>query len=69
MIIAGLYVLGQKFTLFQGSLCIEWLKLNCELGFLQSVNPDKNDAVLALKNMLGLGSFQDLGLGEVFLSW
>lgn len=69
MIVTGLYILCQELTLFQGSLRIEWLELYCELGFLQSVNPDKDDAVLTLEDMLGLGSFEDLGLSEVFLAW
>mgnify|MGYP006928792493 FL=1 len=38
-----------------------------ELGLLQSINPDENDAVLALEDVLGLGSFEDLRLSEVFL--
>lgn len=67
MVFADLNIISEKFILFQKGFSIERLKLDCELRGLLSVNPDEDDAALTFDDVLGLGLFEDLILGDVFL--
>ena len=62
MVFIGLYVVCKHFVLLDESLSGEGLNLNGEFGGLHGVDPDENDAALALAYVLGLGLFEDLVL-------
>lgn len=67
MVLTDLNIISKKLILFQKSFSVEGLKLDCELRGLLGVNPNEDDAALTFDDVLGLGLFEDLVLGDVFL--